>query len=257
MATPSRPVEYSRAHSGRSTRAPERRWCRTADDLVYWAAAGRTLRKQYYQAISAGMAICETSHLVGASLHHRTAGRKRNFIARTVLAQTRRRRNRPNQKPSSGRAPIRGRLQRVSRAIIAKGSGMLYRMNRSVPINRKTMRALKSTAIGAGRRDLRVRARMAALDRYRSGRKRTSNPLIAPVPPPAAPAQLPAPVTTAIAPILAPVPTLAIATPTPAGARLQLQLLRTRQSATNWMGTGNGCRLFRRPAVRRRCVCRI
>ena len=31
----------------------------------------------------------------------------------------------------------------------------------------------------------------------------TGNPLIAPVPPPAAPAQLPAPVTTAIAPVLA------------------------------------------------------
>jgi hypothetical protein len=43
----------------------------------------------------------------------------------------------------------------------------------------------------------------------------TTNPLIAPVPPPAAPSQLPAPVTTAIAPILAPVPTLALATPTP------------------------------------------
>ena len=44
----------------------------------------------------------------------------------------------------------------------------------------------------------------------------TGNPLIAPVPPPAAPAQLPAPVTTAIAPVLATVAPIPTATPTPA-----------------------------------------
>jgi hypothetical protein len=63
-----------------------------------------------------------------------------------------------------------------------------------------------------------------------------TNPLIAPVPPPAAPAQLPAPVTTAIAPILAPVPTLALATPTPA-ARVFNCSCSGRRVGVNWMGT--------------------
>ena len=63
----------------------------------------------------------------------------------------------------------------------------------------------------------------------------TTNPLIAPVPPPAAPSQLPAPVTTAIAPILAPVPTLALATPTPS-VRVFNCSCSGRGSATNWMG---------------------
>jgi len=64
----------------------------------------------------------------------------------------------------------------------------------------------------------------------------TTNPLIAPVPPPAAPAQLPAPVTTAIAPILAPVPTLALATPTPTVRSFNCSCAG-RGSGTNWMGT--------------------
>lgn len=63
----------------------------------------------------------------------------------------------------------------------------------------------------------------------------TINPLIAPVPPPAAPAQLPAPVTTAIAPILAPVPTLALATPTPAVRAFNCSC-SGRGRDTNWMG---------------------
>lgn len=64
----------------------------------------------------------------------------------------------------------------------------------------------------------------------------TTNPLIAPVPPPAAPAQLPAPVTTAIAPILAPVPTLALATPTPSARSFNCSC-SGRGTHTNWMGT--------------------
>jgi hypothetical protein len=63
----------------------------------------------------------------------------------------------------------------------------------------------------------------------------TTNPLIAPVPPPAAPSQLPAPVTTAIAPILAPVPTLALATPTPS-VRVFNCSCSGRGTGTNWMG---------------------
>jgi hypothetical protein len=110
---------------------------------------------------------------------------------------------------------------------------MLYRMYRSVPGNRKTMRALKGTAIV-----LLVAIFTISLDGWRALAPlwaQTTNPLIAPVPPPAAPSQLPAPVTTAIAPILAPVPTLALATPTPA-ARVFNCSCSGRGIGTNWMG---------------------
>lgn len=112
---------------------------------------------------------------------------------------------------------------------------MLYRMYRSVPIKRKTMRALKGTAIVSL-----VAIQMMALGWPRSiaplWAQTATNPLIAPVPPPAAPSQLPAPVTTALAPILAPVPTLALATPTPS-VRVFNCSCSGRASATNWMGT--------------------
>jgi hypothetical protein len=112
---------------------------------------------------------------------------------------------------------------------------MLYRMNRSVLINRKTMRPVKGTAIL-----VLVAIYTMALGWPRSiaplWAQTATNPLIAPVPPPAAPSQLPAPVTTAIAPILAPVPTLALATPTPS-SRLFNCSCSGRASATNWMGT--------------------
>jgi hypothetical protein len=112
---------------------------------------------------------------------------------------------------------------------------MLYRINRSVPINRKTMRPLKGTAIVV----------LVAIYTFAlSGSpaivplwaQTARNPLIAPVPPPAAPAQLPAPVTTAIAPILAPVPTLALATPTPSVRSFNCSC-SGRGIHTNWMGT--------------------
>ncbi|MEA2680775.1 MAG: hypothetical protein QOK03_2497 [Candidatus Binataceae bacterium] len=113
---------------------------------------------------------------------------------------------------------------------------------------RKTMRTVKATAI----------VLLVALYTLALGGPpaiaplwaQTTNPLIAPVPPPAAPSQLPAPVTTAIAPILAPVPTLALATPTP--------LLRVfncscsgRGVGTNWMGrvTAGGYFAARQGAV--------
>jgi hypothetical protein len=111
---------------------------------------------------------------------------------------------------------------------------MLYRMNRSVPINRKTMRPLKGTAIVV----------LVAIYTFALGgppaiaplwAQTALNPLIAPVPPPAAPAQLPAPVTTAIAPILAPVPTLALATPTPSVRSFNCSC-SGRGSGTHWMG---------------------
>jgi hypothetical protein len=78
----------------------------------------------------------------------------------------------------------------------------------------------------------------------------TTNPLIAPVPPPAAPSQLPAPVTTAIAPILAPVPTLALATPTPS-VRVFNCSCSGRGVGTNWMGlvTAGGYFAARQAAV--------
>jgi hypothetical protein len=91
---------------------------------------------------------------------------------------------------------------------------MLYRTNSSLPINGKTLRALKSIAI----------ATLAAIFVLALGWPRSlaslwaqsaANPLIAPVPPPPAPAQLPAPVTTAIAPVLVPLPALPTASPTP------------------------------------------
>ena len=122
-------------------------------------------------------------------------------------------------KPAKPKAVIygrtrRGRLQRISRAIIAKGSSMLYRIDRLVPIKGKTMRTVKGIAIGS------IAAIFAvALMWPRGGAllwAQTGNPLIAPVPPPAAPAQLPAPVTTAIAPVLATVAPIPTATPTPA-----------------------------------------
>ncbi|MBI3760036.1 MAG: hypothetical protein HY269_09855 [Deltaproteobacteria bacterium] len=97
------------------------------------------------------------------------------------------------------------------------------------------MRALKSTAIGL----------IAAIFAFTFGwppatnplwaQTASSNPLLAPVPPPAGPAQLPAPVTTAIAPVLIAVPTLAIATPTPAVRAFNCSC-SGRGFPTNWMG---------------------
>jgi hypothetical protein len=77
-----------------------------------------------------------------------------------------------------------------------------------------------------------------------------TNPLIAPVPPPAAPSQLPAPVTTLIAPILVPVPTLAIASPTPSLRVFNCSCFG-RGTATNFMGqvTGQGYFAARQSAV--------
>jgi hypothetical protein len=108
-------------------------------------------------------------------------------------------------------------------------------MNRSVRINEKTMRALKSTAIGL----------IAAIFAFTLGwppttnplwaQTASSNPLLLPVPPPAGPAQLPAPVTTAIAPVLIAVPTLAIATPTPSVRAFNCSC-SGRGNPTNWMG---------------------
>jgi hypothetical protein len=111
---------------------------------------------------------------------------------------------------------------------------MLYRMNTSVPLNGRTLRAVKGIAI----------ALLAAIFTIALGwpqslaslwAQTATNPLIAPVPPPAAPSQLAAPVTTAIAPILAPVPTLAIASPTPS-LRVFNCSCYGRATATNFMG---------------------
>lgn len=63
----------------------------------------------------------------------------------------------------------------------------------------------------------------------------TPNPLVAPVPPPAAPSQLPAPITTAIQPSLAPVPTPVAASPTPAARSFSCTCYGPA-SHTNWMG---------------------
>jgi hypothetical protein len=96
------------------------------------------------------------------------------------------------------------------------------------------MRSVKGTAIV-----LLVAIFTISLDGWRALAPlwaQTTNPLIAPVPPPAAPSQLPAPVTTAIAPILAPVPTLALATPTPS-VRVFNCVCSGRGTGTNWMGT--------------------
>jgi hypothetical protein len=139
------------------------------------------------------------------------------------------------------------RLQRANRVIIAKGSGMLYRMDKSVPrdelvpIKGRTMRAIKSIAI----------AMLAAIFTLALGGPRefaslwaqSENPLIAPVPPPAAPSQLPAPVTTAIAPILAPVEALPTASPSPA-ARVFNCSCFGRGTRTNWIGVVSAAGYF-------------
>jgi hypothetical protein len=128
----------------------------------------------------------------------------------------------------------RERLQRANREIIAKGSGMLYRMNTPIPIKRKTIRAAKGIAIV-----LLAAIFTMALAGPRSlpslWAQTATNPLIAPVPPPAAPAQLPAPVTTAIAPVLAPVPTLAVASPTPSPQVFNCSCYG-RATPASWMG---------------------
>ena len=78
----------------------------------------------------------------------------------------------------------------------------------------------------------------------------TGNPLIAPVPPPAAPAQLPAPVTTAIAPVLATVAPIPTATPTPA-ERVFNCTCSGSGVGTHWMGqvTASGYFAARQSAV--------
>jgi hypothetical protein len=111
---------------------------------------------------------------------------------------------------------------------------MLYRMNSSVPIKGKTLRRVKGIAI----------VLLATIFTLALGWPRSAaslwaqsaiNPLIAPVPPPAAPAQLPAPVTTAIAPILAPVPVLPTASPTPSVRAFNCSCFG-RATGTHWMG---------------------
>ena len=128
-----------------------------------------------------------------------------------------------------------GRLQRASRAIIANGSGMLYRRGSSLPVMERTLRAAKGIAIcllaagftlGLGwPRPLAVLWAQTA----------ANNSMLAPVPPPAAPAQLPAPVTTAIAPVLAPMPSPPQSTPTPALRAFNCSCFG-HGSGTSWMG---------------------
>jgi hypothetical protein len=111
---------------------------------------------------------------------------------------------------------------------------MLYRMNSSAPFKGRTLRAVKGIAV----------VTLVAIFTMALGGPRSiaslwaqtaANPLIAPVPPPAAPSQLPAPITTAIAPILQPVPTLPIASPTPSLRAFNCSCFG-RATATNWMG---------------------
>lgn len=131
-------------------------------------------------------------------------------------------------------ARARGRLQRANRAIIAKGSGMLYRMNPLGPIKGKTLRGVKGIAI----------VLLSAIFTLALGwpvsigslwAQTATNPLLLPVPPPAAPTQLPAPVTTAIAPILVPVPGLPTASPTPLVRAFNCSCFG-RATGTHWMG---------------------
>jgi hypothetical protein len=111
---------------------------------------------------------------------------------------------------------------------------MLYRMDALGSIKGKTLRSVKGIAIGL----------LAAIFTLAFGWPRplaslwaqtATNPLIAPVPPPAAPAQLPAPVTTAIAPVLAPVPTPPQASPTPSLRAFNCSCFG-RATGTHWMG---------------------
>jgi hypothetical protein len=141
-------------------------------------------------------------------------------------------------KPAKPKAVIygrtrRGRLQRISRAIIAKGSSMLYRIDRLIPIKGKTMRSVKgiATLLLAAIFTIALVWPQGVVSLW----AQTGNPLIAPVPPPAAPAQLPAPVTTAIAPILATVAPLPTASPTPALRAFNCSC-SGRSLGTNWMG---------------------
>ncbi len=132
---------------------------------------------------------------------------------------------------------------------------MLYRMktslpiDQSVPLNAMTMRALKGLAIA-----LLAVIFVLALGGPRSlsslWAQSAINPLIAPVPPPAAPAQLPAPVTTAIAPILVPVPALPTASPTPSVRAFNCSCFGPG-TGTHWMGavTAPGYFVARQSAV--------
>ena len=126
---------------------------------------------------------------------------------------------------------------------------MLYRMNPSVPNKVKTLRGVKGIAI----------MMLSAIFTLALGwpvsigslwAQTATNPLIAPVPPPAAPAQLPAPVTTAIAPILVPVPGLPTASPTPLVRAFNCSCFG-RATGTHWMGevTAPGYFNARRAAV--------
>jgi hypothetical protein len=111
---------------------------------------------------------------------------------------------------------------------------MLYRMNPSIPIKVMTLRAVKGIAI----------ALLAAIFMLALGwpnsiaslwAQAPTNPLLAPVPPPAAPAQLPAPVTTALAPVLVSVPALPTAAPTPSVRAFNCSCFG-RATSTHWMG---------------------
>ena len=149
-------------------------------------------------------------------------------------------------KPAKPKAVIvwtraEGRLQRINRAIIAKGSSMLYLTNRFIPVTAKTMRSVKGIAIV-----LIAATFMIALawpQGVASLWAQTGNPLIAPVPPPAAPPQLPAPVTTAIAPVLATVAPLPTATPTPALRAFNCSC-SGRGMGMNWMGVVDAVSYF-------------
>jgi len=71
-----------------------------------------------------------------------------------------------------------------------------------------------------------------------------TNPLIAPVPAPSAPAQLPAPVSTAIAPVLIAVPGLPTPSPTPVQRAFNCSCFG-RGTGTHWMGQVAALSYFR------------
>ena len=209
------------------------------EEEVYWAAAGRANADKIDKTKSAGMAdvkrrIVSEPPCITEPLAGRGTSSLEVFSAIIAI-----------KKPARSRhvvdVRLGGRLQRANRVIIANGSGMLYRMNesvridQSVPVKGKTLRAIKGIAIAV----------LAAVFTLALGWPRelaslwaqtaATNPLIAPVPPPAAPSQLPAPVTTAIAPILEPVSPLPSATPTPSERVFNCSCFG-HGTRTNWIG---------------------
>ncbi len=124
-------------------------------------------------------------------------------------------------------------LQRASGAIIAKGSGILLLKQTVRKFSAMHNRKVTITVLGFALCMV-LRGTFRALPEVRA-QLPPANPLVAPLPTPSGPAQLPAPVQTNIAPVLVAVPSPPAASPTPVSRTFNCSCFGPA-SGTHWIG---------------------